>query len=72
MFAALSAMGNTGCFVMPWVVGVAAEFSALNVALATSMFCPVVMVLLLLHLARGDEQVPAAAGAGAGAATEAE
>ena len=47
MFALLAAFGNAGCFVMPWVVGIVAGVSALNVALATAAVCPVAMTAVL-------------------------
>jgi fucose permease len=52
MFALLGATGNVGGIFMPWVVGLIADHSALNLGIATSTFCPLFMALILIWLAR--------------------
>ncbi|NIA14736.1 MAG: MFS transporter, partial [Nitrospiraceae bacterium] len=54
MYGMLSAMGNTGCIVMPWVVGVVAGQTRLNLGLALVAVCPLFMALILtgMSLAR--------------------
>ena len=63
MFALLAAFGNAGCFVMPWVVGIVAGASALNVGLATAGVCPVLMIaaLVWMHRRGGPSDETAAA-----------
>jgi fucose permease len=52
MFAILAAAGNAGCFVMPWVVGVVAAGTALNVGLATAGLCPLILLVPLWRMSR--------------------
>ncbi len=47
MFGVLAALGNLGGVFMPWIVGVAADASALNLGIATATLCPFLMVLCL-------------------------
>lgn len=50
MFGMLSAFGNFGCVVMPWIVGVVADWSSMRWGLSTATLCPLIMILLLLKL----------------------
>ena len=50
MFGMLSAFGNFGCVVMPWVVGLVADWSSLKWGLSTAILCPLIMGFLLLRL----------------------
>ncbi|MCC6794688.1 MAG: MFS transporter [Candidatus Hydrogenedentes bacterium] len=52
MFGLLSAFGNAGCMLVPWVVGIVAERSTLNTGMASIAVFPTVMILLLLGLMR--------------------
>lgn len=54
MFALLAGLGNSGCIVMPWVIGFVAEHSRLNLGLATAAACPL-MIIALLALLRQEE-----------------
>lgn len=47
MFGLLSAFGNAGCMVVPWVVGIVAERSTLNMGMASIAIGPVIMLILL-------------------------
>lgn len=57
MFSALAALGNFGGIFMPWVVGVATDWSSMRWGLATATLCPFLMALLLIWMKR---QAPAA------------
>jgi fucose permease len=59
MFATLSAFGNAGCFLMPWVIGVVAQGSGLRVGLGSSALAPAALVLVLLLLARQSRRAKA-------------
>ncbi len=50
MFGLLGAMGNLGGVFMPWIVGIMADHTALNIGIATSTICPLVMALLILWM----------------------
>jgi len=52
MFAALAALGNAGGIFMPWVVGLVADQSALNIGIATSAAAPFLMLPLVWRLSR--------------------
>jgi fucose permease len=62
MFGLLSALGNIGCLIMPWVVGVTAALAeahgglagpaSLHWGMATVIACPVLMMVLLARMAR--------------------
>ena len=60
MFGLLAASGNAGCIVMPWLVGAVAERNGLNWGLATTMVCPLIMVVILAGMgpSRKQESVP--------------
>jgi len=60
MFGVLAACGNTGCIAMPWLVGVIAERSRLNLGLAALVVCPMIMILILtgMGLSRAKKQGP--------------
>lgn len=47
MFGVLAAGGNTGCMIMPWVVGAVAERTSLSWGLASMTVCPLIMVAVL-------------------------
>ncbi len=46
MFALLSAMGNIGCVVMPWLIGVFAEQINLKAGILSTVACPMMLILL--------------------------
>lgn len=52
MFGLLGALGNLGGVFMPWVVGVVADHAALNLGIAVSTLCPLLMGLLLIWMGR--------------------
>jgi fucose permease len=52
MFGLLAALGNFGGIFMPWVVGVAADLSAMRWGLGTATLAPLGMVLLLVWMRR--------------------
>ena len=52
MFGLLAAFGNLGGILMPWLVGVAADWSSLRLGLATSTACPLLMAFMLLWMQR--------------------
>lgn len=57
MFALLAAAGNAGCFIIPWVVGLAAEATSLRYGLAVAALCPAGLALLLTILGRTRDTV---------------
>jgi fucose permease len=52
MFAMLGAAGNTGCFTMPWLIGVVADQSRISTGLAVAGLCPLVLFGVLLWMGR--------------------
>jgi len=52
MFGLLAGVGNSGCLVMPWVVGVLADRTSLAQALAWAAVVPAAMVALVVLLRR--------------------
>jgi fucose permease len=50
MFGMLSAFGNFGCVVMPWIVGIATDWSNMRWGLSIATLCPLIMIFLLLRL----------------------
>jgi fucose permease len=52
MFGVLAAFGNLGGILMPWLVGVTADWSSLRLGLATSTACPLLMAFVLLWMQR--------------------
>lgn len=50
MFGMLAAFGNFGGIFMPWEVGVVADRFSLNIGIATSALCPLLMGLILLRM----------------------
>jgi fucose permease len=52
MFGLLAAFGNLGGILMPWLVGVTADWSSLRLGLATSTACPLLMAFVLLRMRR--------------------
>ena len=52
MFWLLSMLGNLGGVFMPWVTGVVANRSALNLGIAAATFCPLLLALLLIRMRR--------------------
>ncbi|MCX5759560.1 MAG: MFS transporter, partial [Candidatus Hydrogenedentes bacterium] len=52
MFALLAGLGNSGCIVMPWVIGFVAEHSRLNMGLAVTALCPILIIGLLAAIRR--------------------
>ena len=58
MFGVMAALGNLGGILMPWLVGVTADRSSLRLGLATSIVCPLLMVLVLVWLRRRTPAEP--------------
>ena len=52
MFGLLAAFGNLGGILMPWLVGVTADWSSLRLGLATSTACPLLMAFVLMWMQR--------------------
>ncbi|MBI4557099.1 MAG: MFS transporter [Candidatus Hydrogenedentes bacterium] len=50
MFGILAAFGNGGCILMPWLVGIIAERSELNWAIASITVCPLLMLAILVGM----------------------
>jgi fucose permease len=57
MFGMLAAFGNFGCVFMPWVVGLAADWTDMRWGLSTATLCPLIMGLILLKLRKGEHIV---------------
>jgi fucose permease len=58
MFGLLAAFGNLGGILMPWLIGVASDWSSLRRGLATSTACPLLMALVLLWIQRRRPVAP--------------
>ncbi len=52
MFGLLGAFGNIGGIFMPWTVGIIADHATLNLGIATSTLCPLLLAFLLLWMRR--------------------
>jgi nitrate/nitrite transporter NarK len=52
MFGLLSASGNLGGIVLPWLVGVVADHSRIAIGIAASAVTPFLMLLVLRPIAR--------------------
>ncbi|ARA80126.1 sugar MFS transporter [Pseudomonas ficuserectae] len=52
MFSVLTAIGNAGCSIVPWLVGVIINYSDIHIGLLAVMACPVGMMVLLVWMAR--------------------
>ncbi len=52
MFGLLGGFGNAGGIFMPWAIGIIADHSALNLGIATSTLCPLLLAFLLLWMRR--------------------
>lgn len=52
MFAVLTAFGNAGCSLIPWLVGIIIEFSDLHIGLLAVTVCPAGMMVLLVCMSR--------------------
>jgi len=52
MFATLAAFGNSGCFVMPWVIGVVAGRSGLHWGVGSSAVAPLMLLAVIAWIAR--------------------
>lgn len=52
MFSVLTASGNAGCSLIPWLVGIISAYSDLHIGLLTVALCPAAMMLLLLWMSR--------------------
>ncbi|PYD84501.1 MFS transporter, partial [Pseudomonas syringae pv. pisi] len=48
----LTAIGNAGCSIVPWLVGVIINYSDIHIGLLAVMACPVGMMVLLVWMAR--------------------
>ena len=52
MFAVLTAFGNAGCSLIPWLVGIISEQSNLSIGLLAVTLCPAGMLILLMWMSR--------------------
>lgn len=52
MFSVLTAFGNAGCSLIPWLVGIIMEYSDLHIGLLAVTLCPAGMMLILLWMSR--------------------
>jgi fucose permease len=52
MFSVLTASGNAGCSLVPWIVGIIAAYSDLHIGLLAVTFCPAAMMVLLVWMSR--------------------
>jgi fucose permease len=52
MFSVLTAAGNAGCSLIPWLVGIVSAHSNLHIGLLTVTLCPAAMMLLLVWMSR--------------------
>jgi len=52
MFSVLTASGNAGCSLIPWLVGIVSAHSDLHIGLLAVTLCPAAMMLLLVWMAR--------------------
>lgn len=48
MFSMMTAAGNAGCFMMPWLIGLMAQHTSLRLGLATVMACPIALAVILM------------------------
>jgi fucose permease len=48
MFGLLGALGNLGGVFMPWIVGIMADHTSLNIGIATSTIAPFTMAILII------------------------
>jgi fucose permease len=56
MFALMSASGNVGCTMMPWLIGLVASRTSLNAGLAFAGLCPIAMAIVLVFMAACRER----------------
>ncbi len=62
MFGVLTAFGNAGCSLIPWLVGIIIEYSEIHIGLLAVALCPAGMIGLLLWMSRRSRrQAPALA-----------
>lgn len=52
MFGVLTAFGNAGCSLVPWLVGLIMEYSSLHIGLLTVALCPGGMIIVLVWMHR--------------------
>lgn len=52
MFAVLTAFGNAGCSLVPWLVGIITEQSNIHIGLLAVALCPAGMMVLLVWMSR--------------------
>ncbi len=50
MYSVFALCGDMGCSVGPWLIGVVAEYSNLNMGILTASFFPIIMVICTLYL----------------------
>ena len=50
MFGLLAGFGNTGCTIVPWVVGLIADRTQLNVGISAIIACPLTMMAILVWI----------------------
>ena len=54
MFGLLSASGNIGCLVVPWIIGLVAEQWGLRVGIFAAACCPALLVFVLMGIRVAD------------------
>ncbi|WP_053213479.1 sugar MFS transporter [Pseudomonas sp. Q12-87] len=58
MFSVLTASGNAGCSLIPWLVGIISAHSDLHIGLLAVTVCPAAMMLLLVWMSRWPYKRP--------------
>lgn len=58
MFSVLTASGNAGCSLIPWLVGIISAHSDLHIGLLAVTLCPATMMLLLVWMSRWSHKHP--------------
>ncbi|MDO7897967.1 MFS transporter [Pseudomonas citrulli] len=58
MFCVLTAAGNAGCSLIPWLVGIISAHSDLHIGLLVVTLCPASMMLLLAWMSRWPHKQP--------------
>ena len=54
MFSLMTAAGNMGCFIMPWIIGIIAQSTTLAYGLAAAMACPIMLAAILAAVVPRD------------------
>ncbi len=68
MFGVLGAVGNSGCFLAPWLIGILGDLGGLRAAMGLAVIAPLAILVTLL-LMRRDSHDPARSAPGSPAGT---